>query len=268
MLLETWFDLPVPLIVLVLAAGLGGTALLLHAVTFWSRTRGSVLRCKGLVAPFFGAVSVLFSLLTGFVASDAWERNRQASRSLLSERDALVALHELSVATVSDMAGIRTDIRAYLDAVIRDEWPKMQDAQSSPAAGQALLQLLRDMTEPAVTRDAGAVAHAAMLDTTLRLRAARSDRLALATQYSDHPKWWTVLLLALLTQVAIALVHLDLRGAQAAALAIFTAGAVVALGLVAIRERPFDGPLALRPTVLVDALAAMQASARPEPAKP
>lgn len=268
MLLETWFDLPAPLIVLTLAAGLGSTALLLHALTFWPRTRPGVLRCKGLVAPFFGAVSVLFALLTGFVANDAWERNRQATRGLLAERDGLVAMHELSIATVSDMAAIRAHIRTYLDVVIREEWPRLRDGESAPAAAQALLTLLRDMVEPAVSRDSGAVAQAALLNLTLKVRAARSDRLAMSAQYSDHPKWWTVLLLAVLTQAALGLVHLEARGAQAAALVVFTAASVVALGLVAVKERPFDGPLALQPTILVDALAAMRAAMPPEPAAP
>jgi hypothetical protein len=156
------------------------------------------------------------------------------------------------------MAEIRAAVRSYLDLVIKDEWPLLSDGRSSPKAANALGELLRELSDPKVAAEAGQAVHAALLGQALRVRSARSERLLLSEQNSDHPKWWTVLLLACLTQLAIALVHLEKPRARAAALAVFSSAAVVALGLVAIKERPFDGPLALRPDTLQEALAAMQ----------
>jgi hypothetical protein len=43
------------------------------------------------------------------------------------------------------------------------------------------------------------------------------------------------------------LVHLQRRGAQAAALTVFSIAAVIALGLTALQERPFAGDVRLPP---------------------
>ncbi|MBM0206917.1 DUF4239 domain-containing protein [Micromonospora sp. STR1s_5] len=180
---------------------------------------------------------------------------------MLTERDGLVAIHDLSVATVSDMAEIRAAVRAYLEHVVRDEWPLLRDGKSSPKAAEGLRSLLRELSDPKISAEAGQVAHAALLEQSMRVRSARSDRLLLSEQHSDHPKWWTVLLLACITQVALALVHLDKPRAQAAAIGVFSLAATVAIGLVAIKERPFDGPLALEPRFLEEALAEMAPAA-------
>jgi cytochrome bd-type quinol oxidase subunit 2 len=268
MLIELWLDQPVWLLIGLLAAFFAATGALVFWLTQGRLTRRFAGSLAGVVAPFFGAVGVLFALLTGFLANDAWERNRQASRSVLTERDALVAIYDLSLATASDMSAIRTATRAYLEAVITDEWPLLRNGEASPKATEALRGLLRELSHPRLTTEAGAVAHYALLDQAVRARTARSDRLSLSEQYSDHPKWWTVLLLAVLTQVALALVHLDKPRAQAAALAVFSAAALLAIGLVAVKERPFDGPLAMQPTVLAEALRSMPAAivAPPGPA--
>ena len=257
MLIELWLDQPVWLILGILAAVFGTSALLIFWLTQGRLSRSFVATFSGVVAPFFGAVAILFALLTGFLASDAWERNRQASRSVLTERDGLVAIHDLSVAALSDMAEIRAAVRTYLEHVVRDEWPLLRHGKSSPKAAEALRSLLRELSDPRISAEAGQVAHSALLEQSMRVRSARSDRLLLSEQRSDHPKWWTVLLLACITQVALALVHLDKPRAQAAAIGVFSLAAVVAIGLVAIKERPFDGPLALEPRFLDEALAEM-----------
>lgn len=254
MLIELWLDQPVWLILASLAGLFAATSLLIVFLTHGPLTRRWTSRLSGVVAPFFSSVAILFALLTGFLASDAWERNRQAARSILTERDALVAIQDLSFAAVSDMASLRSAARRYLGAVVNDEWPLLADGKSSPKAALALRELLRETADPRLTDDLGQVTHASLLEQALRVRGARSDRMALSEQHSDHPKWWTVLILAGLTQLALALVHLDKPRAQASALAVFSAAAVVALGLVAVKERPFDGPLALQPTALREAL--------------
>ena len=78
----------------------------------------------------------------------------------------------------------------------------------------------------------------------------RSNRLTLISDRSGDIKWTCVLILALLTQFSIALVHFERRAAQAAALTVFTAAAIVALSLIAVQEDPFSGPLRIEPTPL------------------
>lgn len=244
---EAWLDLSVAgiftTLALVLAAG-GAAWIGLLVLSGLQPPRVQI------VAPFFSAVSVLFALLTGFAANDAWERQRAATRAILAERDAVLAIHELSIASVADMSAIRTDLRRYLDMVVTDEWPKMRDAQSSPKAEAELSRLLARLASPEVAREAGAAAHQTLLQLWQRVHTARTDRLGLGEQATDELKWLTILLLTLLTQVSIAVVHLGNWRSQAVSLLIFSMAALSTLGLIAVKERPFDGPLAVAPAAL------------------
>ena len=97
------------------------------------------------------------------------------------------------------------------------------------------------------------------LDAALALRTTRADRLLLAGDRTDELKWATILLLAVVAQLAIAVVHLERRYPQIGALAIFSGAVVIALGLVALQERPFAGPLQISSDALSDVLGAIPA---------
>ena len=260
MLFNLWLDQPTWLVAFILAAGLGATAVLIHLATFRLPTRRPIAALAGVVAPFFGSVAILFALFTGFLANDIWERQRQASRAVLAERDALLAMGTLSIATVSDMVPIRAALRAYVEAVTGQEWAKMTDQGEAPEAEAALAEVLRQVADPRITAEAGAAAHSALLNLALRLRTARNDRLAISGAEYDAEKWAAVLALAVFTQLALGLVHLERPRAQAAALGLFTAAAVVTLGLLAVRERPFDGAHPIPPDALMNVLVAIPAA--------
>ena len=245
--IELWLDQSVVAIFATLALVLTGTGAVWIVGLASAKAR---MRPVPLVASYFTAVSLLFGLLTGFAASDAWERNRAATRAVLSERDGITALLELSKATASDMSAIRSDLRSYLDAVITDEWPRMRDGLESPRAEEELSRLLTHLADPRISAEAGGAAHATMLQLWQRVHAARSDRFALSERATDSQKWFTVLILAVLTQLCIAWVHLDDTRAQVVAVALFSTAALVTLGLIALKERPFDGPLATPPSAL------------------
>lgn len=180
------------------------------------------------------------------------------------ERDSLLAMGTLSVATVSDMEPIRITLCAYVGAVVDDEWPRMTDQGQSTRAEQALGDLLRQVARPGITDEAGAVAHSALINLALQVRTARNDRLTISGATYDAEKWATVLILAVLTQTGIGLVQLDRMRPQAAALAAFTTAAVMTIGLLAIRERPFDGAHSIPPHAIQDVLRAVPVAA-PQP---
>src|SRR5262249_5601272 len=93
-----------------------------------------------------------------------------------------------------------------------------------------------------------------MLEMVLKIRSAHEDRLELSNDRTAATKWAAVLLLALITQLAIAVVHLDRPRPQPAALAIFTLATVFLLGLLAIHEAPFEPPLFIPPGPILDVL--------------
>ena len=98
------------------------------------------------------------------------------------------------------------------------------------------------MSDPRIATEAGAAVHVALINAAVRVGTARSDRLALAADRTSDIKWAIVLLLGVhdadrdrpwcICRSAIA---------QIAALAVFSVATVIALGLIAMQERPFAG---------------------------
>ena len=120
-----WLELPIVAIFASLLAFYLATALLLAWLSFRSPLSRRILSFKGVVAPFFVSTAIMFGLLIGFLSGDIWERNKQASRVVLTESDTLLALYSLGTASGADDGGLRTAIRAYVRAVVDDEWPRL-----------------------------------------------------------------------------------------------------------------------------------------------
>jgi len=246
-MIRAWLDLPSFGIFATLALLYFGTALALAAVTFRSPLTGPIKSLGGVVAPFFSSVAILFGLLTGFLANDVGDRNRQAVRAVQTEVGELRNLYTLSVASASDMSAIRIALKAYVNSTIHDEWPSIVHGDTSPRTDAAYDSLLREVSDPAITRDASAAVHAALLSAAIRVGTARNDRHSLSVDHTNTLKWSAVLLLGLITQIALALVHLERPRAMLAALTVFGCSAVVALGLIALQEYPFEGAFQVSP---------------------
>ena len=247
-----WLALPIPAIFASLFVFYLATAAFLVWLSFRSPLRAHVQSLKGVVAPFFGSVGIIFGLLIAFLSNDIWDRNKQAERVVLTESDTLVALYSLGMASGADSAALRSAIRGYARAVAEDEWPRRQTGERSVKADAALNMLLREVALPGTVKDPAL--QRTMLDMALRIRSAHEDRLEIANDRTAATKWGAVLLLALITQMAIAVVHLERPRPQAAALFIFTLAAVSLLGLLALHEAPYEPPVFIPPGPIVDVL--------------
>ncbi|MFZ5736705.1 MAG: DUF4239 domain-containing protein [Pseudomonadota bacterium] len=239
-MIHAWLDLPPFGTFVTLAILYYGVAALLITVVFASPLRGPIARFQGVVAPFFSSVAVLFGLLTGFLGYDVAERNRQATRAVQAEAGELQNVYTLSVAAASDMRDIRVALKAYADSVLKNEWPTVNGV-AAPSTSLAYDRMLNEISAPAITRDSGAAVHVALLSAAVRVGTARNTRISLSTDRTSDLKWISVMLLGVITQVALALVHLDKPRPMLAALTVFATGAIVALGLIALQEDPFSG---------------------------
>lgn len=251
-MIGAWLNWPGAAIFASLALLYGLTGLAIYAFTFRSPLSPRVAKFEGIVAPFFNAVAILFALLVGFLASDVGDRNRQALRTVQAEAAQLRAVHTLSVASASDMRNIRAALQAYVNAVVTEEWTSMARQQSSPHAAGLFDILLREVSDPKIAQESGPAVHNALLGATVRAGTARSERIALARDRTNDLKWITVLLLGVMTQIAIGSVHLGKSRAYAGALTIFSVAAVLALGMIALQEQPFEGASRIRPTPLLE----------------
>jgi Protein of unknown function (DUF4239) len=249
---SAWLALPVPVLFASLIAFYVGTAALIVWFSFRSTWSVPIQSFKGVVAPFFGSTAVIFGLLIAFLSSDIWDRNNKAQNIVFVESDTLVALYSLSAASGIDNKSLRSAIRGYVSAVVEEEWGLLARQERSAKADAALTTLLHEVALPGTVKDTSV--HRTMLDMVLRIRTAHEDRVLLSNDRTVGTKWAAVLLLALITQIAIAVVHLEKPRPQVAALAIFTLAAVTVLGLLAIHEAPFEPPIFVPPGPIANVL--------------
>ncbi|HET9904025.1 MAG TPA: hypothetical protein VFQ27_10040 [Xanthobacteraceae bacterium] len=259
-MVEALLDLPPAGVFAALALFYGAIAAFIVWLDFHSPLRKAIHRLQGVVGPFTASVSVLFALLTGFLAADVGERNRQAVYAVTAEREAALTLHALSEAATTETETVRAALRHYLAAAVSDEWPRMAENRESARTDGALAGLVRAAADPAVLRATGPSVAGAMVEAVTRLARARSTRLSLSADRTNDLKWLTVLALGVISQISLALVHLERRPAQSAALALFSIAVVIALWLIALQENPFDGPIQVSPAPLQKALSMIEAA--------
>jgi hypothetical protein len=240
-LLHFWMSQSTLVMAAMAAAALAAIALFLCWLSFASPFAPALQNWRGVTPPFVGVPATLFGLLMTFLSQDVWEANRQAYRALALEREQLVTLSALTENHGTDAADLPRALRAYVEAVVGLEWRTMEKGEEAPEAESALNTLTRAASsvkiEPAFQR--------ALIDTVLRLRSAREQRLAIAAAYPDDRKWAAVLLIAVLTQISLAVVHLERARPQLLAQAIFGGAAVVVISLVASVSEPYSPPKAV-----------------------
>ncbi|MDQ6702420.1 MAG: DUF4239 domain-containing protein [Pseudomonadota bacterium] len=252
-MIDAWLSLPLPALILILAAFYSASALVLIRLSFGALVGPWVRSFQGVVAPFVGAIAIIFSILTGFLANDVWDRNERAAATVRGEGANLVSLHALAAAFGTPHVAIDRAIRAYAAAVIDKEWPRMENGEAAPEAEAAQDELLQTVAQSDVALGNAAL-DGLLLDTAVKVREARGDRLALSSDFSENFKWTCVLLMALMAQISVAAVHLNEARAQVAAMVIFTASIILVIGLVAMHEGPFQPPLGISPAPIAKLL--------------
>ncbi|MBS0521079.1 MAG: hypothetical protein JSR90_20425 [Proteobacteria bacterium] len=198
---------------------------------------------KGLVAPYFSAIAVVFSLFAALLASDAWRKDTAARAAVEAEADAV-----RQIVHVARVAGIGTEVLPTLKSYI--------EAASAEDPYSAEIEADRGRTDKVLERLLTAIVRNQTLDSTSRsllassaqsLMKAHDDRLHLATDVTALMKWVTIIVLGTITQVALLLVHIGNRRAQRVAVGLFTVTFSFCLIVVAIFDTPFETILAGEP---------------------
>lgn len=250
MLLDFWMSQTMPVMALTLTGVMASLALFLCWLSFASRFSGHVQNWKGVVPPFVAIPATLFGLLMTFLSQDVWEANRRAYSALALEREQLATLSALSSNHGINAPDIPRAIRDYIESVVALEWKTMENGMESPEAEAALNRLTRAVNLANIEP----VFHRTLIDAVMRLRSAREQRLAIAGAYPDDRKWTAVILIAFMSQIALAVVHLDRPKPQLLAQAIFALAAIIPISLVASVEEPYSPPNAVSPEPLAQLL--------------
>lgn len=92
-------------------------------------------------------IGVIYAVLLAFVAIGVWERFQGAETRTYEEAGALATVYRDAVAFPAATTHIRANIRAYVDSVIRDEWPRMHRGDKPELSNALLEDVARDVRE-------------------------------------------------------------------------------------------------------------------------
>jgi Protein of unknown function (DUF4239) len=83
----------------------------------------------------YSVLGVAYAVVLGFVLISVWERYEEASKRVDQEAAALVAVYfHANMLPDSERRQIQQLAKSYAQVVIDEEWPMMEDGQSSPHA--------------------------------------------------------------------------------------------------------------------------------------
>lgn len=217
------------------------------ALLFLVEARGPLARplreSRGIVAPYFVSVALLFSLFAALLVSDVWRKTTDARHAVQVESDTVLVLAHLARANGIDGTVI-PHLKAYAAAAGAEDPHSTSIASSRNETGKAFVALLTAVSQaPGIDGPN----RGALLTAARELLRAHDDRLTLANDVTAPIKWFAILVLGAMTQIALLLVHADNRRAMRVAVGLFTVAFSFCLVVVAIFDAPFDIVLAGEP---------------------
>jgi hypothetical protein len=211
-------------------------------------------QAHAVTAALLSPLGVVFGLLVVFTGAQVWGDMDRARSAVNQEANALrTAVLLAGVFPDSTARRFRTLVRRQIDQETTVEWPAMARGEATltaiPAAmGEALT--LATGLEP--TRPGQIVAQRVLVEALTSALEARRLRILTSHAQVNGLKWAGILLQALCTLAAIALVHADNRPAAIAGLGLFGTAVAICLLLLLAHDEPFTGFYSIRPAALLE----------------
>jgi multisubunit Na+/H+ antiporter MnhB subunit len=125
---------------LLIVAGVVACSVAIHAF-IQRRLRSEVLRRNNDVAGYlFSAVGILYAVVLGFVVVVVWQKYDATVSNVENEVNSVADLyHAVDGFTDPTRSEIRSELRRYVELVIRVEWPTMARGQQVSQAGADLI---------------------------------------------------------------------------------------------------------------------------------
>jgi hypothetical protein len=238
--------------VLIFGATYLGTALiyaLVMSLAVGDRGRAFKAVSPGLLPP----LGIIFGLLVAFLAAQAWGDVDRARAAINHEASALRAIVLLSENFPESVARqLRELVRRHIQESQTNEWPAMAERRASLTMIPVSLAQALKTTLTLPTDGPGQVTAQREIVTAIENAAdARRQRILVSQSHVDWIKWMSLIIQAICTLSAIAMVHSDNPTSARLALALFSTAVAVCILLVATHDRPFTGQNAVSPTVLL-----------------
>lgn len=227
----------------------GAIAAIVLKLAVGERARAFKAISPGLLSP----LGILFALLVAFTASQVWGDFDRATAAVNREASSLRAVVLLAPTFPGETeTRLRALVRRQIDDEVAREWPAMTHGRETLTMTPApLAEALRVVLDLAPRGDGQSIAQREMLSALESALDARRQRIIISQSSVNWVKWAGILMQAICTFVAIAMVHSDNRTTAGLALGIFATGVAVSIALIASHDRPFTGEIAVKPGVLL-----------------
>lgn len=251
------FNLPVVWMAAVIVVGVYLVAALIH----WIVTRLAVgeraKAFKALSPGMLPPLGIIFGLLVGFIAAQVWGDLERAKLAVATEASALrsVVLLARSFPGETD-AHLRALVNQQIQEAANREWPLMARQEATlKELPVNLVEALKVTFALSGLDDNQKMAQREIVTGLERALDARRQRIILSQSTVTPVKWAALILQALCTLIAIALVHSDNRLTCRIALALFATGIGLSFFLIAAYRSPFAGEVAVGPDLLEQVIA-------------
>ena len=203
------------------------------------------LRANNEVAGFkFAVIGVLYAVLLAFVVIIAWERFHDAENALAREAGATATINRLAGGLdETSAATLRANLSAYLDSVLRDDWPAMVRGHSSAVTARVLSDLYDQVIRyrPADLHDSNVQAE--LLSELDQVTRARRERLVMSEGSVPAVIWFVLFLGAGLTISFTFFFGTENLIAQSLMTGILAAIILSAVLVVIALDRPYTGAI-------------------------
>ena len=253
---EWLFHLPVVWMTLVFLAATYLVTWAIHAVIMTLATGDRLRTFKGISPGILPPLGILYALLVAFLASQVWADQQRAHDAVNREASALRAVVLLSARFPAPIEQqLRALVRRHIQEAATVEWPAMATQSlglTRPPA--ALVEALGLALAQTPQHEGQAVAQRETVHALQEALDARRQRIIISRSTINWVKWWGLILEAILTLVAIGMVHSDNRFTASVAMGTFATAAAVAALMVASHARPFSGEVSVGPDVLLQVM--------------
>ena len=211
---------------------------------------------KGVSPGMLPPLGIIFGLFVAFVASQVWSDTDRARAAVNTEANSLSTVIFLAASFPGEPElHMRELTRRHIGEVVAVEWPKMaQGTGSFMVTPMALAEELQFILAVRPQSEGQATAQRQIVAALEGAMEARRQRIAVSRSRVNWVKWTALIVQAICTLIAIAMVHIDNRGAAAISLWIFATGVAVSILLIASHDRPFHGELSVKPDLLKQVL--------------
>lgn len=212
----------------------------------------------------YATLGVIYAVLIGFVVIAVWEQYEDAEEHVREESGVLEALIQLGPELPEGARQPALDaMRAYLRAVIDDEWPAMAARRGESAEATAALRQLQDRYldfEPGSARETTLLDK--LFDLVIRLDEIRQERLA-GAEGALPPVLGAALLVGALLTIGFTLFfgapNVIAQGAMTGIICLMV---LIVLSAAMMLNRPYSGDVSVSPRPLAEVLEQIDVNAR------